>query len=337
MAINVKKLVKSAAAGLANQFGQHNKDQTDPKLWVLMYHRILPRDDIRFNLEEPGMIVTPETFSMHMQEIRRYFDVVSLGDWVQHKQQGLPLPAKACAITFDDGWADNYEYALPILKATNTPATLFAVAEKIGTNFQFWPNTVLALLLNGLNAELNRHPLFAQVGTEIDVTHKIIDREYAAAYIARLKSFSDNEIFSALNEIHSTELLTGKLPNALMNWDQLKEMQDSGLVAIGSHTCNHMRLSDALSAEQLQHEIKNSKEVLEDKLGGSVDLFCFPNGDYNEATLNLVTETYVAAVTTKRGIIDADAAKLHELTRVAIHEEISNSRRLFGARLSGLL
>src|SRR3954462_14032140 len=188
MAINVKKLVKSAAAGLANQFGQHNKDQTDPKLWVLMYHRILPRDDIRFNLEEPGMIVTPETFSMHMQEIRRYFDVVSLGDWVQRKQKGLPLPAKACAITFDDGWADNYEYALPILKATNTPATLFAVAEKIGTNFQFWPNTVLALLLNGISAELNRHPIFAQVSSQLPIIAiDAIDREYAAAYIHRLK------------------------------------------------------------------------------------------------------------------------------------------------------
>ena len=337
MTLNLKQTLKTTAAALANQFGPHNHSQTQPKLWVLMYHRILPKDDPRFNLEEPGMIVTPETFSMHMQEIKRHFDIVSLGEWVKLKQQGLPFPSKACAVTFDDGWADNYEYALPILKATRTPATLFAVAEKIGTDFQFWPNSVLALLLSGLSSELNRHPLFAKVTEYVANSHTVIDREYAAAFIAQLKSYSDSEIFSALNDIQSTELLAGQLPNALMNWAQLKEMQSSGLVAIGSHTCNHVRLSAALSDEQLQHEIKNSKRLLEDQLASSADLFCFPNGDYNEATLELVQNTYAAAVTTKRGIVDANTCTIHELTRIGIHEEISNSRRLFGARLSGWL
>lgn len=337
MASKLKRILKTTAAGLANQFGPHNSKQTTPKLWVLMYHRILPKNDPRFELEEPGMIVTPETFRMHMQEIKRYFDVVSLSEWVKLKQQGLPLPAKACAVTFDDGWADNYEYALPILQATQTPATLFAVAEKIGTDFQFWPNSVLALLLNGLGEELNRHPLFAQVTAQVAHSHKVVDREYAAEFISQLKSHTDSEIFAALSEIQSTKLLAGKLPNALMDWSQLKEMQSSGLVAIGSHTCNHKRLSAALSDKELQHEVVTSKALLEEQLASPIDLFCFPNGDYNQATLELVNNTYAAAVTTKRGIVDTNNSRIHELTRIGLHEEISNNPRLFGARLSGWL
>jgi peptidoglycan/xylan/chitin deacetylase (PgdA/CDA1 family) len=336
MVSKIKPLFKAAAAGFADKFGPHRSHQANPKLWVLMYHRILPREDVRFNLEEPGMIVTPDTFSMHMQEIKRHFDVISLSEWINLKQQDLPLPEKACTITFDDGWADNFEYALPILKSTDTPATLFAVAEKIGTDFQFWPNSILALLLNGFADEMNRHPLFAKVSEALS-EHKTLDREYAAAYIYRLKSFSDEAIFSALQDIESTKLLEGKLPKALMSWEQLHAMRSSGLTVIGSHTCSHKRLTVDLDAKQMQYEIENSRKILEQQLNTQVDLFCFPNGDYNQAALHLVQDTYKAAVTTRRGINDAQACTAHELTRIGIHEEISSSPRLFGARLSGWL
>ena len=337
MSNNLKSLLKTAATGLADQFGPHRSRPTSPKLWVLMYHRILPKDDPRFSLEEPGMIVTPETFEMHIREAKRHFDVISLSEWIDLKQQGLQLPKKACAITFDDGWADNYEYALPILKGSDTPATLFAVAEKIGTDFQFWPNSISALLLTGHTAELNRHPLFAEVGAQFPNKGKVIDREYAAAYIHQLKSFSDEAIFSALEDIRSADLLAGQLPNALMTWEELNAMHASGLVVIGSHTCNHMRLSVDLSAPQMRHEIENSKKILEQQLPASANLFCFPNGDYNQAALHLVQNTYEAAVTTKRGINSANTCAPHELTRIGIHEEVSDSPRRFGARLSGWL
>ena len=336
MASKIKPLLKVVAAGCADRFGPHRSRQTKPKLWVLMYHRILPKEDARFALEEPGMIVTPDTFSMHMQQIKRHFDVLSLDDWINLKQQGAPLPTKACVVTFDDGWADNHEYALPILKATNTPITLFAVAEKIGTDFQFWPNSILALLLNGFTNELNRHPLFAKVRALIPVDNSI-DREYAATYIHHLKAFSDEDIFSALQDIGSARLLAGQLPNALMSWEQLHAMHTSGLTVIGSHTCNHKRLSVDLDVQEMQYEIQSSRKVLEQRLNTSVNLFCFPNGDYNQAALHLVQDTYKAAVTTRRGINDAQTCTDYELTRIGIHEEVSSSPRLFGARLSGWL
>jgi peptidoglycan/xylan/chitin deacetylase (PgdA/CDA1 family) len=336
MANKIKPLLKATAAGFADRFGPHRSRQTNPKLWILMYHRILPQDDARFNLEEPGMIVTPDTFTMHIQEIKRHFDIISLSDWVNLKQQDLPLPKKACAVTFDDGWADNFEYALPILKSTNTPVTLFAVAEKIGTDFQFWPNSILALLLKGFATELNRHPLFAKVSA-LMFANKSVDREYAAAYIYHLKSFPDEAIFSALQDIESTKLLAGQIPNALMNWEQLNAMHNSGLTMIGSHTCTHRRLTVDLDVKQMHYEIENSKKILEQGLSAPVNLFCFPNGDYNQAALHLVQNTYKAAVTTKRGINDANTCAVHELTRIGIHEEVSNSPRLFGARLSGWL
>lgn len=339
MKLAVKQVLKSTAATLASVAGPHRFTSSPPKLWVLMYHRVLTNRDRRFALEEPGMIVTPDTFAMHMREAKRHFDIVDLSEWVKLKQQNLPLPKKACAITFDDGWADNYENAFPILQAEKVPATLFAVAEKIGTDFQFWPNIIMALLLDSTGALLamQQHPLFAQVFQGLPINSKLIDREYAAVYISQLKQFSDQEIFSALQAIAWRSLLATDLPNALMSWEQLIAMKQSGLITIGSHTCNHKRLTSALSDSEMIHEIIASKTIIENRLSSAVDLFCFPNGDYSPRALELVQQNYSAAVTTKRGIINSATCIHHELTRVGMHDQVSNSKKLFGARLSGWL
>lgn len=332
----VKSLIKPAVISLASQFGPHNRAQKDT-LWVLMYHRILPRNDNRFLQEEPGMLVTPESFAMHLKEIKRYFDVMFLSDWVKAKANGEKLPAKACAITFDDGWLDNFEYALPALKAEQVPATLFAVAEKIGTDFQFWPNIISILLLNNAGAKLAEHPVFQRFADDLRTANQQSSRDHIAHIIHQLKQLSDETIFSALTAITWQNLCPPELPPALMSWDQLKAMQDSGLVEIGSHTCSHRRLTNALSSADLHHEIVTSKQILEERLHKPIDLFCFPNGDYNSEALKLVESHYAAAVTTRRGINRSDNLSIHELTRIGVHDEVSHNTRHFAARLSGLV
>lgn len=331
--LNIKNLLKLPLIHLAAHFGSHKKSLSTPHLWILMYHRVLPKNDPRFQLEEPGMVVTPETFEMHIQEAKKYFQIMALKDWVQKYQAGEPLPPKACVITFDDGWQDNYEFALPVLQRHQVPATLFAVAEKIGTDFQFWPNTILWLLFNGGAEALSQHPILGQ-----GFPHQTpINREIAASYILQLKQLSDKSIFTALTEIEASTNLISAMPRALMNWDELRSMQASGLVDIGSHTCNHKRLTQHLGQDELQHEICKSKDILEAELNQTIDLFCFPNGDYNQAALDLVKTTYVAAVTTQKGIVSNNNFSLHELKRIGLHEQVSQTPGNFGARLSGLM
>lgn len=328
----IKHLLKRALIEIASRFGKHARNSTEPHLWILMYHRVLPKDDLRFQLEEPGMVVTPATLEMHLQEAKKYFQIVSLNDWIKKRQAGEQLPAKACAITFDDGWLDNYQYALPVLQRQQVPATLFAVAEKIGTDFQFWPNIILWLLFNGGDKALQENTLLGQY-----FPHSNIDREVAAAYILQLKQLSDKQIFSALTDIENQTGLVSAMPRALVNWDELREMKASGLVDIGSHTCNHKRLTAQLNQNELQHEICVSKDILETQLNQEIDLFCFPNGDYNQAALDMVKATYTAAVTTQRGIVSNNNFSFHELKRIGLHEQVSCTKRDFGARLSGML
>jgi len=122
------------------------------RLLVLMYHRVLPADHADRLIEQPGMYVSPQTLDLHLTVLKRHFPVVHLDEWLSAAQRGGPLPSRACALTFDDGWRDNFEHAFPVLLRHRAPATIFLVSSMTGTLRQFWPNR-LARRLIGLQPE----------------------------------------------------------------------------------------------------------------------------------------------------------------------------------------
>lgn len=96
---------------------------------VLMYHRVLhdARPDV-----DPGMFVTASAFEDHLRLLKTRYELVTIdafGDWMAGRQQFARSP---CAITFDDGWRDNYEVAFPLLQRYQAPATVFLVTGWIG-------------------------------------------------------------------------------------------------------------------------------------------------------------------------------------------------------------
>lgn len=295
-----------------------------------MYHRVLPADDARAAVEEPGMVVTPLTFRGHMRTVKELFEPVSLREWVERRRDGRPLPPKACAITFDDGWLDNYQFGLPILREEQVPATLFAVAGMIGTNRRFWPNRV-ARVLDVAGPQLAAPELqwLSRLGARSGG-----GRESVARVIKAAKDFDDRHLDQKLRRTEEFLGLQPEMQPDLMSWEQLRAMRDSGVVEIGSHTCNHTRLIDGLQSSTLLEEVVKSRLILQENLGGSIDLFCYPNGDVSSAATRLVRENYLAAVTTSPGI-NRKSSDLHLLSRVGVHEDVSATDMEFRARLSG--
>lgn len=309
--------------------------RSTPVLVVLMYHRVLPENDERLLTEQPGMYVRPDTFRMHVRTVRRHFEIVRLSDWIARASSGKSLPPRACAVTFDDGWRDNYEYAYPILREESAPATIFVCSDMVGTAKSFWPER-LALLLRAANLpsrceERERlawlKPLCPSLdsGTEINVT--AID-----AAINRAKQrYSDDVLVQKLDEAQ----VNFPTP-ALLDWVQLREMVEEGVVDVGSHTRRHVRLSRSTGARILHDEIVESKRVLEENIGNRVELFCYPNGDVTPQANELVKNSYRGACVTTKGWHSA-AADPFMIRRIGIHEDVARDRAAFLSRVSSWL
>lgn len=330
--MSVKQVVKNGVRLpiellAAHVFGEHKQNSKQPKLWVMMYHRILPKSDARYAEEEPGMVVEPETLRDHIRFLKQEFTLIPLQEWVDRSQKGLPLPAKACALTFDDGWLDNYEYALPILQEEQAPATLFAVAGMMNTSRTFWPNRI-AHLLNTHGDSLNEFDWLAKLQLDQGPHNEV-----SAQAIYQLKNYSDPQILDLLDDAETKLGVSQPKHPVLMSWDQLREFGRSDFLDIGSHTCKHTRLRSDLDTAVLLKEISESKGILEQQLDKRVDLFCYPNGDFCPDAVKAVGEHYSAAVTTQRGV-NTSSTPLATLHRFGVHQHASYNRRKLLARIA---
>ncbi len=337
----IKRIVKRGLEHVAARMVTHRSKSNIKRLLILMYHRVLPKNDERMNDEEPGMVVTPGTLSLHLDILRQHFDIMHLSTWMERRSKGLTLPQRACAITFDDGWLDNYQYAFPLLQQHQVPATIFLVSEMVGTSRNFWPERLAKILrvTATQHPELWNTPAYRwlrDLHTTYSFGQQPPNYQQRFEIIDQAKHFADEALHARIDAMHNKISGFAVPEAAILNWDQIAEMNSSGLMEFGSHTCDHIRLNDKANQQSIEHQITASKKTIENATNKPVELFCYPNGDFNEVALSITRQHYSGAVTTAQGWnnVQTDA---HLLNRIGVHEDVSADETAFLARLSGWL
>jgi peptidoglycan/xylan/chitin deacetylase (PgdA/CDA1 family) len=307
-----------------------------PRLLVLTYHRVLPAGDHEVAIEQPGMYVSPETLDMHLTLLKRHFGLMHLDEWLRRASAGASLPPQACALTFDDGWRDNFDHAFPVLLGHAAPATIFLVSGMIGTRRQFWPNR-LARLLAGLRpGEKIPHPLASLLQTPPlqKLDGEAWNPESIDRAISSMKVLDDAQIDALLDACAASQT-SGTDEPSMLDDAQLKSMASSGLVRFGSHTRSHVRCAPHVTREALDEQIVSSyADIVARVPDAAAPVFCYPNGETSEAAVALVRKHYIGAVTTRAGWHSCGADP-HLIRRVAVHEDISERAAGFLARVSG--
>ena len=235
------------------------------------------------------------------------------------------------------GRYDFYHYAYPILKKYNTPATVFLPTDFIGGKDWFWTDQLACLFYNGYSGKNNKmmnHPVIRQ----IDALTGSMDSRFEKA-IAILKEYPLPEIKEVLEVMTSDRALEKKMQRrAFLTWDEIKTMKDSGLISFGSHTKGHQILT-TLGETEIQAELLKSKEKLiaEKVVDPSFIPFCYPNGNCSCQIFQLVKDAgYDMAVTTRKGW-NSSQADPFSLQRIAIHQDMTSTKAMFGCKIAEII
>lgn len=311
-----------------------------PGLLVLTYHRVLPTNHPGRRAEQPGMYVSPETLAMHIQLLKKYFVLTHLDDWLDAVRRNATLPRRACALTFDDGWKDNYTYALSVLKSNQAPATVYLVSDFVGGRYAFWPNQLARLVSQPIAAGVWQtlapwlRDLITASASRSRLPLEGLDAESVDQIIGACKSArTDKEMLAALASVKVPAPEETADAGSLMTWNEIQEMAGTGLIRFGSHSRHHTRLSPELPMTELRDEIQGSWQVINQKLPEAPRTFCFPNGNCFPAAIDLVRTSYLGAVTTVHGW-NRRRTDPYQLMRVGMHDDAANTPTAFLARLA---
>jgi len=219
-----------------------------------------------------------EVFCQMMRELKENGRAVSMDEVVGYWEAGEKLPGRSFAITFDDGFENNYLVAAPILKDLEVPATFYVATDFIENNSMSWIDRIEYCLDQTGKGCLT----FIWDGSE----HRFRTNEDKILILdrirARVKSDRSvdpdivaSDVFAqcGMDEIESNN---GPL-DSKMSWEQVRELSGHGNFTVGGHSHTHKILS-YLEAEKLDFEVKTSINLLKEKAGIEPRHYSYPEG-----------------------------------------------------------
>ena len=283
---------------------------TRGKLSIVLFHRVLTAPDPLF----PG---DPDVkrFNELCGWLAAWYNVLPLDEAVDRLSRGA-LPVRALAITFDDGYADNHDLAVPILRKHGLCATFF-IATGFLNGGRMWNDTAVAAVRQCSQASLDLSDLGLAGVSQLDLSSITARRQSLDRLLNATKYLPPDEREAVVDRVAA--LADARLPTDLMmRAEQVLAMANAGM-QIGAHTVSHPILA-RLNDTDARREIAQSKSDLEGLLRRPVTLFAYPNGkpvqDYLPRDAALVRDLgFTAAVSTASGAALHAEDRLFDLPR----------------------
>jgi peptidoglycan/xylan/chitin deacetylase (PgdA/CDA1 family) len=251
---------------------------------ILMFHGLTDREHTGCeNGQHKHLHV--DKFEEFLKFLTRHYRIVALEEVVGCLQRGQTPPRRGVVLTFDDGFLSNHQLAFPLLKRHGAPAMVFLATEYVDERRLIWTD---------------------RVDQFCHAAGKSVAELRAIKF--RLKKLPQEEIEAAVSALESG---SGTLPSRSddprvapihrsLGWEEVREMQASGLVTFGAHTHTH-KILGRCRQETIKSELSRSKSLIEHETGRLCEHFCYPNGgvgDFTEESEQLCKEAGFASTLT---------------------------------------
>lgn len=263
---------------------------------VITLHRVLPDAQYDSSHMQPGMVVRASTFRRFLDYITRHCECVLLRDVTFATGLAANQRRPRLALTFDDGWKDNFVTAFPISREKGILFTIFLCPQMMTRRDSFWTTTVSSLWATAQRAgkldlisTLRGVPAPSSANSLIESLKRANPRDREAQIL---------QLQGAL-EPYADSAQDGK-EEQLLTWSDVQEMSAAG-VSFGSHTNTHAILTE-IPFSEVSRELRESKSAIEEKLK-TCTCFAYPNGDWSLQVRDLVAQSgYQAAFINSPGI-----------------------------------
>lgn len=237
---------------------------------ILLYHSVFEGPDSHQNTLDMGHTV--EIFRSQMEIVARNYDIVSMGDIPMFLSGEKRMPRRPVAVTFDDGYANNFEVATPVLNRYGIPATFYVTTDCIDRNQLPW----IARIRRAFRTT-QRQAWLAPDGRALPLTNADMRENARIIACEQCAQLAGHEQERVIKKIETALGLEPPSPETcrMLSWDELRRMVRNGHT-VGSHTLSHPNLAH-VGPEELRTELVESRQRLERELGVPVEHFAYPN------------------------------------------------------------
>jgi peptidoglycan/xylan/chitin deacetylase (PgdA/CDA1 family) len=313
-----------------------------PRILVLAYHRVTPAEQLA-QCAYPAMHVSVQTFAQQIETVRAHWDVVSLPRLQAVLDGHETLRSSMALVTFDDGYRDNFQHAMPALSRLGCPATFFLSYAFVDAREAFWFDQLASLATAWERPDVDRPALRAGLPPELVQALEAPGSwqarlRRAAAY---LKTLADGERRTLLARLAAARPdVTEAPPAEAMSWNEVRHLHRAGM-SIGAHGVSHGILT-RMPAESAAGEIATSLQQTAGHVGVRVDAFAYPNGDATPAIAAQVRDAGAALAFTMQPRLNRATDDPWLLGRFNVCEDTSRSafrrfsRAYFLCEISGV-
>jgi len=285
------------------------------RLTIFTYHRVLAVPDPLL-AEEPDARV----FDAQVGWLATYCNILPLPEAAARLEAGT-LPERAAAITFDDGYANNVDVALPILQRHGVTASIFIAVDAVRRGIM-WNDLVIEALRRAPE-EIDLTP--SGLG-RVKLTSDLDRARLVGSLLDRLKYVPLDERFDRARALYE-HVARAAAPRLMLTDEGVRRAARAGM-DIGAHTVNHPILAK-LDADTARQEIEVSRHLVTEMTGIVPKSFAYPNGrpgrDYGPEHVAMVRACgFEVAVSTAYGCADRRSARF-ELPRLPLNERTQAS------------
>ncbi|MGF7216165.1 peptidoglycan/xylan/chitin deacetylase (PgdA/CDA1 family) [Spirosoma lacussanchae] len=310
------------------------KQSVSPSALVLMYHRIAEVD-----IDPWDLCVSPTHFEQHLQTLQKNYPILSVNELADQLQTGQ-LTKQAIVLTFDDGYADNFTIARPMLEKYGIPASFFLTTQPLLDQQRFWWDDLqqiicqTPLLPDRLSLPIADDNLEFELLTEARLTtalrtslstwkaHLAPPSRRAMLYqhiwekLKPLPHHLQQQTLHALRCWSGAESMATPCPS-VMTVAQVRELSQHSLIDVGGHTISHPALANHSRAVQ-QHEVAGGKSQLDELCRRSLTSFAYPYGNYNQTTRQVVEQAGFSIAFTTRAVATTRHTDRYQIGRLQI-------------------